>query len=102
MTQTYSNPAAQFESVVPVAAIRQLEEGKACKQPTHFGDWKSEKKKILLCRQTESEPAPGWYVKRRAAGRNRIRGNRVAAISFCVYLTYFWVSGLTKFASKTD
>lgn len=33
---TYSNPAAQSESAVPVAATRQLDEGKACKQPTHF------------------------------------------------------------------
>lgn len=41
---TYSNPAAQSESVVPVVATRQLEEGKACKQPTHFGERKSEKK----------------------------------------------------------
>lgn len=45
-----------------------------------FGDRKSEKKqtKILFCRQTESDPAPDWNVKRRAAGRNRIRGDGAA------------------------
>lgn len=43
---TYSHPAVQSESVVPVAATRQLEEGKACKQPTHFGDGEKEKDSV--------------------------------------------------------
>lgn len=52
---TYSHPAAQSEFVVPVAATRQLEEGKACKQPTHFGDRGSEKKKRRICSAAKVE-----------------------------------------------
>lgn len=75
---TYSRPTAQSESVVSVAATRQLEQRKACKQPTYFGDGESEKNTILFCRQTESEPLPDLNVKKRAAGRNRIRGEEAA------------------------
>lgn len=89
---TYSNPAAQSESAVPVAATRQLEEGKACKQRHISGTERVKKKqtKILFCRQTESDPAPDWNVKRRAAGRSRIRGDGAAdRLQFGAFFLFF-------------
>lgn len=83
---TYSNPAAQSESAVPVAATRQLEEGKACKQ-RHISGTET---KILFCRQTESDPAPDWNVKRRAAGRSWIRGDGAAdRLQFGAFFLFF-------------